>query len=857
MNLFTRDTLYLLIIGLAVIGVFRALPVQGFRRLGAVGLRLVGLVGILLSLQGVSMVHRHAQPRHVLYLVDQSTSIDARTTAWIARRLASLEAIRPSAVSRTVVAFGKQAHLVFPSAHTALTDPHGIQQALTALPIERDGTNLEAALLACRNVIPIHEPGRVILLSDGRQTIGSVERILPHLRRFGLEVYPVPVAPTEPTGLVWEQLAVPSVVQQGASVPIKLVFTNGTVRAQSVDVTVTFKGVPIAHQRTRAAPGWRVVTVSVPAIQVGTMPLDVSVAFPQGSARQQRTAYVEVEGPPQLLMVFDRPTELPLLATALKRRQMGLAVATTRDFPTDIGKLLEYDAVVLFHIPKSAFSETQVDALSQYVERFGGGVVMVGLGGMLNEELAHDAPLDRLLPVRFEAKGAQEAKRRVCILMLIDRSASMMGPRIAATKRAAVELVKQLASEDLVGVLAFDTVPYVVVEVQQAQQVTSTLIDKLVRLKSTGGTDIFPALKAAQQRLLASGATVKHMMLLSDGNTPVNTEAYQRLLTELRQQQITLSTVGIGSVFVNATLLDWLAAKTGGAFYQMRTLDELPQLIARDTQKTLGELPFAEGYFRPIPHETSQWFPEVTEWPTLKGYLTTTAKSGATVELAIRQAESTDPLLAHWSVGGGQVAVFTSDADTRWSPEWIRWPSFESVWAQVLEHTMRPRPTEELFVWTDEHDGMPHLVIEGQLDDPTATLVAPNEHATIPLALVQQRRFRWVAPVGHVDSGWYRVIIESHPSAKPEGRTPSTVFARRWIQIGHMESQVEQPQLPPDEVLLRHIAQATDGVFDVPDGAFLPPTEWINTPMPLRTWLLPLVLLFLLVDVALRGRTML
>ncbi len=851
------NTVILLLAISMVIGVLRFVPLQGFRRLGVVGLRLAGLVGVLLSLQGVSMVHRQAHPRHVVYLVDQSASIDVHKTAWIARRLASLEAIRPPAVSRTVMAFGKQAHLVFPVAHTALTDPHTIQQALTALSMERDGTNLEAALLAYRNVMPIHEPGRVILLSDGRQTIGSVARILPHLRRFGLEVYPVPVAPAEPTGLAWEQLAVPSVIQQGASMPIKLVFTNGTTRAQSVDVTVTFKGVPIAHQRARVAPGWRVVTVSVPAIQVGTMPLDVSVTFPQSSTRQRRTAYVEVEGPPQLLMVFDRPTELPLLATALKRRQMGLAVATARDVPTDVGKLLEYEAVVLFHLPKSALSEAQVEALSQYVGRFGGGVVMVGLGGTLSEELAHEAPLDRLLPVRFEAKGAQEAKRRVCILMLIDRSASMMGPRIAATKRAAVELVKQLAPEDLVGVLAFDTVPYVVVEVQPAQQVTSTLIDKLVRLKSTGGTDIFPALKAAQQRLLASGATVKHMILLSDGNTPVNTDAYQRLLAELRQQQITLSTVGIGQVFVNATLLDWLAAKTGGAFYQMRTLDELPQLIARDTQKTLGELPFAEGYFRPIPHETSQWFPGIPEWPSLKGYLTATAKPEATVELVVHQADSTDPLLAHWSVGAGQVAVFTSDADTRWSPEWIRWPSFESVWAQVVEHTMRPRPTEELFVWTDEHDGVPHLVIEGQLDDPTATLISQDERTTTPLALVQQRRFRWEAPVGHVDSGWHRVIIESHPAAKQAGQAPSPVFARRWIQIGHVESQAEQPGLPPDEVVLRHIAQATDGVFDMPDRAFLPPTEWVNTPWPLRGMILPLVLLVLLVDVALRGRTML
>ncbi|MBI3323654.1 MAG: VWA domain-containing protein, partial [Candidatus Omnitrophica bacterium] len=626
----------------AVIFFGRRIPLPSRRRIGVISLRLAGVCAVLLALRHYAVSRWREQPRHIVYLVDQSASIDPEQTAWIARRLASLEAMRPPQLSRSLVVFGQEAHVVrLPS--SPLTDAQALRQLLRTAPLARDATNLESALLAGLAAIPPPGHGRVILLSDGRQTIGNVERVLPHARRFGLQVYPLTVPTTDTTGLTWERLVVPTAVRQGSSVPVKFVLTNGTSRTQAVEITISREGLPLTQRRARIAPGWQIVSASVPASQTGTMRLEVSVASEgegtssrptgRGSSSQQRTAFAEVEGPPRVLLIQEKPTGLPILATALKRRAMDIALATPQELPTEAGQLLDYDAILLFHTPKSSVSELQVAALRHYVEHFGGGVVMVGLGGKLDEEIAHEAPLDALLPVRFEPKGLQEAKRRVCILLLIDRSASMLGPRIAATKRAAVELVRQLQPEDLVGVLAFDTTPYVVVEMQPAKQVTMTLIDKLVHLKSTGGTDFLPALQASRVRLEASGATVKHAILLSDGNAPFDSNAYHQLLSGFAQHHITLSTVAIGSTLVNTDLLAWLAGQGNGTFYQMRNLDELPQLIARDTQKTLGQLPFAEGYVRPVRSPAAEWLDPNIDWPPLKGYLTTTAKPGSMVEL--------------------------------------------------------------------------------------------------------------------------------------------------------------------------------------------------------------------------------
>lgn len=41
-----------------------------------------------------------------------------------------------------------------------------------------------------------------------------------------------------------------------------------------------------------------------------------------------------------------------------------------------------------------------------------------------------------------------------------------------------------------------------------------------------------------------------------------------------------------------------------------------------------------------------------------------------------------EPVLAHWAVELGQVAVFTSDA-SRWASLWLDWPGYEKFWSRA------------------------------------------------------------------------------------------------------------------------------------------------------------------------------
>ncbi len=854
-----------------VLWLSRQVPLTGRRKAFVIGCRLVAIVALCAGLGGTSCRRTHQVARHVVYLVDGSASIDAAQRAWMARRIASLETLRPANVERAIVAFGDDAKVVVPFGRERLTEPQVIAQMLEGAAIIRQQTRLEGALLAALSLLPPDRGGSIVLLSDGWETAGNVNEVLAFVRRLGASTFPVAPPAAGRIKTTWEELVVPPVVQRGASVPVQLVVFNGASQVRSADVNVAMQGIRIASRRVGIRPGWQVVNVPVPTIQRGTMALDVRLTISAEGMVETRRAYTEVEGPPQMLLVSDHLTTLPALAEALKRRDMEVAVGRPSDLTPDASKLLDYDAIMLFNLPKSSLSQEQVGALRTYIERFGGGLMTVGLGGDLAHETMTPAPLDELLPITFEPKGLQEAKRRVCMLLLIDRSASMVGARIAATKRAAVELVKQLAPEDLVGVFAFDTQPYVVAEVQPAGQVKDWLVEKLVKLRSSGGTDIYPSLAMAENRLELTGASLKHIMLLSDGITPVDMKAYRALFQLLKSEHISISTIGIGAAFINTDYLQWLAIATGGSFYQMKNLDELPQLIARDTQRELGKLPFTEGAFAPSKTPTTDWFADLPPFPTLKGFLTATEKPGARVDVIVQSAEEKSPLLARWSLGQGRVVSFTSDADTRWSPEWIRWPGFDAAWAQVVRWAMRPRLTEELFVWVDETRGTPQLMVEGLLQDPRTQLLLSGEASGArPLALIQTDTWRWQASLEQVPSGWYQLVIESRASAEitpassssetaraGSAAEPSRIFAKRWIRVGTPPASREMTGQPPRDTVLRHIARSTAGAYEMPDAAFVPPVTTATTRVSLLWWWLPLAIGALLVEIALRGSSML
>src|SRR6185437_5077739 len=79
--------------------------------------------------------------------------------------------------------------------------------------------------------------------------------------------------------------------------------------------------------------------------------------------------------------------------------------------------------------------------------------------------------------------------------------------------------------------------------------------------------------------------------------------------------------------------------------------------------------------------------------PPLSGFVATTRKDRAVTAL---EAESGQPLLAHWQYGLGRVVAWTSEAQQGWASEWSKWPDAAQFWSQAVRWAL-PAPIQADF----------------------------------------------------------------------------------------------------------------------------------------------------------------
>lgn len=136
-------------------------------------------------------------------------------------------------------------------------------------------------------------------------------------------------------------------------------------------------------------------------------------------------------------------------------------------------------------------------------------------------DLDLDASLDALLPgvggsvpvAAEELVGTTWSRRRTAVCLLVDRSGSMRGSRLAAAALAAAAVA--LRAPDDHSVLAFGR-DVVVLKAQHEARATHAVVDDLLALRGHGTTDLALALRAARGQLATSDAARKITVVLSD-----------------------------------------------------------------------------------------------------------------------------------------------------------------------------------------------------------------------------------------------------------------------------------------------------------------------------------------------------
>ncbi|MCC6621627.1 MAG: VWA domain-containing protein [Deltaproteobacteria bacterium] len=165
----------------------------------------------------------------------------------------------------------------------------------------------------------------------------------------------------------------------------------------------------------------------------------------------------------------------------------------------------------------------------------------------------------------FTAAGRARAPLNVAIV--IDKSGSMSGDKIANAREAAKAAIQQLVDDDIVSVIAFDDTVQVLVPATKVSD-RQTILTGISRLTAGGHTALFAGTVkgGAEVRKFLSKERVNRVVLLSDGQAnvgPQSASALGQLGATLRKEGVSVTTVGLGLGY-NEDLLVQLAQQSGG-----------------------------------------------------------------------------------------------------------------------------------------------------------------------------------------------------------------------------------------------------------------------------------------------------
>lgn len=417
-------------------------------------------------------------------------------------------------------------------------------------------------------------------------------------------------------------------------------------------------------------------------------------------------AVVDVRGRMRLLYVDTDLADGGHLPEAMRLEGMELDWRQPPNLPARLDELAGYDAVVLSEVTAAQLGEAFMSTLRAYVDRLGGGLVMLGGPSSFGVGGYHKTPVEEMLPVRLRAPDEEE-KQSAAVALVLDRSGSMTGEKLEMAKSASIATAEVLGRNDHIGVYAFDTEVKVVTPMTRLTSI-STVAGQISALTAGGGTNLEPALQAAREALRRVKARVKHMIILTDGQTAGG--GYETMASACRAEGMTISTVALGEGAFTG-LLQAIAIAGGGQSYTTLTPEGITRIFTQDTLMHTGRMLREEPFeARVVERHPMLEGLEMERAPPLLGYVKTMRRVAAQTPLL---TDTGDPLLAHWRFGLGKVTAFTSDARSRWASLWLsRWSGFTMFWSQVLRETARPAQGARMDLSVENREGEARLTVD-------------------------------------------------------------------------------------------------------------------------------------------------
>ena len=707
-----------------------------------------------------------------------------------------------------------------------------------------DTTNIAQAIETAWGIFPANANKRIILITDGVETQGDAVHTALRGKDFGIQIDTVPIYPSDDPEVMLERIDAPAQVKQGAPFNVEVLIHSN--HEDVAEIRLFKNKFEVAKQEVRLAEGENRVVFTETVMESGTLTYDAICRTTKDTRYDNNRALgiVAVTGQPKVLLIDENESQTRYLARALEDAKIRVDVRNGLGVPNELADLQNYELVIFSDVPANRLTQNQMELIRTYVQDLGGGFMMLGSENSFGLGGYYKTPIEEILPVRTDTEKKKETPS-LAMVLVIDKSGSMGGIKIELAKQASRAAVELLGRRDKIGVVAFDSSPFWISEMHDAAD-KQYLSDQIGSITAGGGTNLHPALEQAYFALTETTAKLKHVIVLSDGQSQDGD--WYGIASAMRADRITISTVGIGSG-ADMNLLGNLANWGGGREYFTQDPYNIPQIFAKETvtasKSAIIDEPFIPQYVKPTQVLIGI---DLELAPFLLGYVATQPRPTAEIFLV---SDRGDPLLASWQYGLGKSVAFTSDAKARWASDWLEWPGYGKFWTQLVRDTMRKATLSNFQAEISQEKGIAHLAIDALDDagdflnelDNEISLIAPDLNKK-ELTVTQTAPGRYELDFPTQDVGPYFLnIMQRQAGEIVNTQVTGTVVSYPQEYLVHNAN----------DSLLTQLAAVSGGKFNAsPADAFRSPEEPVVLRIHLWRPFLITALFLLLIDIALR-----
>ncbi|MCM1119569.1 MAG: VWA domain-containing protein [bacterium] len=641
--------------------------------------RLICAGMLLLALFGVTINRRHGT-NTTIFLIDISNSN--------AQNLEAMEGFVDRALDRMpgrdqygIVTFGKDSLV-----EQFLTGENHFSHIMS-LP-DKTATNIEEAISRALAMLPAEGAGRVVILTDGRETRGNLLSTASALSSRQIELLAMVYETEQGPDAYVERVELPSYLYQGDAYSMTVTVesnyeTDAQLQIWAGTMQTAAYDVHLSKGSNRFQLRQEVTGESVENFEVRVVAAGDTCAENDGYH-----AYSVIDSVPKVLVVTGMEEDGSHYRELLDSANCNINAMSAINAPDTLEELLEYKSIVLENVYLSDLPEGFLQNIEIYVKDYGCGLICCGgeesyaLGGYRGSVLETALPVDMML------RGVNEVPS-MAMIMVIDRSGSMVmdaGDGISTNLDLAItavcSAVDLMQDNDYVGVLCFDTEYSWVVEPTIAAD-KEKIKAQIEGIDEGGGTTIQPALWEALEGAEQCDASVRHVVLLTDGQGEGG--SYRELTEKYKDSGVTLSTVAVG-VDSDTVLLRQLAKDCNGRYYYSDLAMDIPKIFAQEVFLG-GDTYLQNGVFGLAvngSHEITRGLFE-DGWPSILGYVSASPKSVSNVLIA---SEKQDPILTVMQYGLGHTVAWNTDVTNQWTAGFAGQEDYAQLWRRIVDYSV-------------------------------------------------------------------------------------------------------------------------------------------------------------------------